>query len=182
MKHGLCRSLLGVVALTGGMVQAATFNLTGNGGALGSTETFSQDGITLSISESYANRQLVQNGQGIGVRGGSGDAQAIDGKGVDEFVDISFDQPVLLESITFGNWDNNDRVTFVGLASRERFGGNSGTVNLNELVQSFSMGAIRNRDDFRIASISVSAVPVPATAWLFGSALVGLTLRRKQRS
>lgn len=159
---------------------AAVFNLQGDGGALGNSAVFVDAGISLTLSVDATQAVVTQSAQGLGISQGGNDARAIDGRGPDEFLTLDFDQLVRLDSISFGSWDSNDRVTFSGLSSRERFGGNSGSLALNEWVQSFSLGAVRNRDDFRIASISVSAVPVPAAAWLFGSALLGLVgCRRK---
>jgi hypothetical protein len=163
--------------------QAATFDLTtGSNTNLGDSFNMTEDGITLTISESYGTRRLVQNVNGIGVgpRGFILDSGAIDGLGLNEFVSLSFSESVLLESITFGGWDGNDDVTFTGL-SIAGFGGDGGTATINEIVSAFTLGAVGLNDNFRISSITVSAVPVPAAAWLFGSALLGMIGLRRNR-
>lgn len=57
----------------------------------------------------------------------------------------------------------------------------SGTGNI--LIISASRVLPHPEDRFKIAQISVQAVPVPAAAWLFGSAIIGLAgYRRKKMS
>lgn len=175
------------LASAGSAAAPIVFDLT-TGGSFGlGTFTKSESGIDLTLSESHVGRIFVRDSiEGIGIAGF--ESPDIDGPDtgifaldpVAESLTVSFSEAVTINSITFGNWDNNDDVTFSGLTLTS-FGDNSGVAAINELVSSFSLSAEGSNDDFRLKSITVSAVPIPAAAWLFGSALIGMVgLRRKR--
>jgi hypothetical protein len=171
---------------------AATFvlnNTTGNGSG---TDSRTVDGITVDFSApnfgqtaSYANATFAAN-RGVGVRTGSNILQ--DEIRIGETLRVSFDSAVTIDSLLFSQWDNNDDLTITAST------GSSLSYNLNvggsqELVDISSLGSFQyidisgNGGSSALHTISnVSAVPVPAAAWLFGSALTGLVgvSRRKQ--
>ena len=64
---------------------------------------------------------------------------------------------------------------FTGIAST--------TLELNWLnVDEFSMYDYSNIDAMAFDNIVVTAVPIPATVWLFGSALAGLGWMRRKKA
>lgn len=199
MKYRAIVGLGAALSLASAGSLATVFNLDADGSASGSAYSATKEGITLNIS--HTSRDISIDGDGLGVKGGILDSSTIDGgnllDGLNELVNISFDQDVVLESITFSTFnvenefssffdETDDQVTFSGIGAGPLSisGGLSGvaTANINELLTgAFSVAAIGAGNDFRISSISVSAVPIPAAAWLFGSALMGIVgLRRKR--
>lgn len=118
---------------------------------------------------------------------------------LDEGLLFTFDQTVRLDLINFDSFTSSSsddfNLTVDGVLVLLDYNANdtSALVN-NDLVQfdqytfnnitgtKYLFWADSNTDSFRIDRLEVTAVPVPAAAWLFGSGLLGLVgvARRKQ--
>jgi hypothetical protein len=147
-------------------------------------------------------------GQGIGF-GRSGDGPTdVDGtngtsgsnNSANEFILFTFDSLVNITAITFFDDDNDEFRLFGDTSFVESnngfgtifgddlgsFGTNNGLFTVNpsiDGVTSFGVAAFANDSSFRIQSVTISAVPEPAT-WLMmilGFGLVGLTLQRRRK-
>ncbi len=104
----------------------------------------------------------------------------------DEYVTLDFGGKVTIDSVSFYSSSNGDFDLFAdGIQVLDE-------QNVGNLVQFLAIGeasefkflADANGDAFKLKSItvSVSEVPVPAAAWLFGSALLGLGTIKRRRS
>jgi hypothetical protein len=170
----------GLAAMSLSASAASVFNFTGGLSNLGQDETYTSNGITLTVSSELP-ANIWRYNPGIGLRSHAFDTPRLDGYQVVEALHFDFDQDGIIEAIAFGDWDDEDNATFAGLSFSGYVGNNSFINSLNELVMDadgFDIGAAlgtsTDRNDFRIRSITVSAVPIPAAAWLFGSALLGV--------
>lgn len=164
-------------------------------------------------SETVSGGAFVNRGSdGIGVSSGLIENPEVDGDHSNDVAIFSFDQAVKLVSVTFSHYDDETQSTdfftclFTGVcyvpAPDDEFSfladtDNNGSLNLittnsdgNPYVFSpspigdlFGIGAWDNNDDFRIASIEVSAVPLPAALPLYGAglAVMGFAGWRKRR-
>jgi len=191
---------------------AATFDLTGNGG-LASSYNYSVDGIGLTVegvrfqaSGSTSSAQVGQYSNGLGVTSHGGDSHQVDGANRNDMVVFSFDQDVTLESVTFNYVDGNDDFTFFfdgnadgdftdGADSRylnTDIPGSSSPSTYTFLStwigQTFGIGAYGSGDNFKIKSVSVeptlSVVPLPAALPLYGAgvAILGFMGWRRKRN
>ncbi|WP_200821172.1 VPLPA-CTERM sorting domain-containing protein [Oceanicoccus sp. KOV_DT_Chl] len=101
-----------------------------------------------------------------------------------ETLRIDFDQTIDIGTLTMRQWEGPDSVVLVGfgdgqqivldddscgLCTAETFAVNLSNVNYLTLTGSSSISLLAGLGD-----VQISAVPVPASAWLFGSALLGL--------
>lgn len=104
----------------------------------------------------------------------------------DEYVSLDFGGKVTINSVSFYSSSQGDFDLFAdGIQVLDE-------KNVGNLVQFLALGeasefkflADGNSDAFKLKSISitVSEVPVPAAAWLFGSALLGLGTIKRRRS
>lgn len=141
---------------------------------------------------------LTFTGNGLGVFGGADAANGadsdpqIDGRlTLNDLAIFDFGQTVILDEINFNLvGGNDDFVLFVGqsLASLTSFTifdipGNPGNIFASGAVgRYFGIGAFETNDEFRIKSLTVSEVPIPAALPLFIAGLAGLGFagRRKK--
>ena len=205
----LAAGLLLASAMICGTALAApvTFNFSGSGDQAQSMD-FSQPGLNLTVSSNIANSSGVVNAgnvglwsNGLGILSGSSDQHFVDGRGNNEVLSFYFSQAVKFVSITFSYNDGNDDFAFffnddsnnnlVGdRVWREKDIPSSGTFTLTALNSGsaynafgtlFGIGAFGNNDEFKIASVTVSAVPIPGALPLLLSALgaMGWGARRR---
>ena len=99
---------------------------------------------------------------------------------VGEYLEFSFTQDVVVENIWFNNnhdggFDDTDKVT-IGLVE---YAVMTGFADGDNGIGSFTLAAgdilkvAYNNEEFYVSGMAVSAVPVPAAIWLFGTALIG---------
>lgn len=110
-------------------------------------------------------------------------------------IDFGFDR--VWDEITFGNWDNNDDVSLTWNGDSTFYPGNNGTVSLGGVqssflyVEAFGQGfCVDNpsflclspfgNDQFTVAEVKVSSVPLPAAGWMLLAGLGGLAAMRRR--
>lgn len=188
--------LVGALALGGLAANAATvtFDFTGNT-AKGRSLSFSNGALDLLVVAGHFNPvtgavrgggKVIQATSGLGEKSrDSGDSRKLDGKGSKELLTFSFSSNVKIENITFRRIGKGSRVTgfvdgvMLGSARVRRFMDVSA---LDLTSDSFGIGAGNRKSAFRIASITVSTVPLPAGGLLLASGLAGLSCLRRRRS
>ncbi|MBL3559530.1 VPLPA-CTERM sorting domain-containing protein [Rhodovulum sulfidophilum] len=194
--------------LIGGSASAATFDFTSSS-SLDSNKQMTVDGVTLTAyagiyadkplsganedeilhtdcsTTSSCDRSVYQGSSGLGVAGVA-DGPFIDGFFGNDLLTLSFSQTVDFSKVDFSFWDDSDSFDlFVDgqlVAPEERSGetpfwlsGLRGT--------SISFGADSWNDSYKLASITVAPVPVPAAGLMLLGGLGGLAaLRRKKKS
>lgn len=198
-------AILVALGLTVGPASAVTLDLTLGAGVLNTanpgTSTTVTDaggsGINLTLtafnpSILATSADLNVNGSGVGVVtqfippfvDGSG---TIDGRGGDEFVFLTFSESVFLQGLTFGSAGANDEYDLVVDGSFAFFNDETSSPNAfaggNSFTGSvFGIRANQNNDDFRLASVTFAAVPLPVPFLLLGSAVGGLILLRRKKA
>ena len=207
------KHLLGVVAgvslaISASAASAVTFSFTGVNEADSQSKSFSVGGIGLTVTAgtfssasnpsniNFSTRRVDRDPDGLGADG-VGDGDQVDGSFGNDVLVFTFDQNVILESISFGNVDGNDDFAFGGVS------GSSFTriVNFQDVASSvlvstfaspaqatglaFGIGAIGSADNFTIKRLKVSAVsaiPLPPAMLLLGTAIIGLgAISRRRR-
>jgi hypothetical protein len=171
---------------TTSLASAATFDFdrgTGSTLSFNSYDVYSQteDGISVSVVGIGGQNKVSQSrNQGLGVGTGFFNYLIAD----NEKLTFTFDQAVDINQIVLNSYGNGT-LTWEG-GSIAGLDGNTNTsqglnakfhtINLSNIT-SFTVEADQNYlmvDGLVGVTASVSAVPVPAAAWLFGSALIGL--------
>jgi hypothetical protein len=163
------------------------------------TGFFTNDDIAPYTGFTNDNASLRDTSKGIRYNRNKADYAGIDGRDQNELLRFEFNLPVRIERISFTYVEKNDQFDFfadidndgiihnnfighydpVGSPSYYSFGAGS------PLASIFGLGAgfTENNDDYSIASITVSAIPEPAT-WLMmilGFGLIGLQLRSRRK-
>lgn len=187
---------VGALVLSGLAADAATvtFDFTGHT-AKGHSLSFSNGALDLLVVAGHFNPvtgavrgggKVIQATSGLGEKSrDSGDSRKLDGKGSKELLTFSFSSNVKIESVTFRRIGKDSQVTgfvdgvMLGHALVRRFMDVSA---LDLISDNFGIGAGDRKSAFRIASITVSTVPLPAGGLLLGSALVGLSRLRRKRN
>jgi len=191
------------VMLIGGSASAATFDFTSS--SLDSNNQLTVGGVTVTayagVYRDFPNpdkilhtdcsttfscdRSVYQGSHGLGVAGFL-DGPYIDGALGNDLLTLSFNQTVDFSEVAFSFWDSWDSFDlFIDgelVSPEERSGPNpyplsglSGT--------SISFGADAWNDSYKLASITVAPVPVPAAGLMLLGGLGGLAaLRRKKKS
>ncbi|WP_120501012.1 VPLPA-CTERM sorting domain-containing protein [Roseovarius sp. EL26] len=206
--------------------QAATisFDLQGNDGgrfsSLPSEFSLTQGGLTATFdarsfsSATQANGIVtsgtVQDGHigryygGAGVVNSSSDgSHTVDGRGWDDFVEITFSAMVEIKEISFGYYDGYDNFRILTDASGDgeigvgdAYGSN---VNVSQnspytgfnglLTNVFAVAAFGDYDSWKLKSITVeyddtpppAVIPLPAAGWLLLGAFGGMAALRRKR-
>ena len=145
-----------------------------------------------------ANCSVTYNNAGLGIDGNP-DLQpgTVDGipNGSSETLRFDFGFDRVWDELTFGLWDGDDDVTLSWASGSTSYGpGGASTVSLGGVVSSFlevtasgdfwsfTDGLIGN-DQFTVAELTVSSVPLPAGGLLMLTALGGVAaLRRKRKA
>lgn len=192
--------LSAAIAASAGAASAATTYYGGtNGNILNPSNPFTVSAGYVSPTGTGAATVTV-NQNGLGVQSpweaaGSSGAATIDGNPLltTEYLTVSFDYAVKLDSFTLGAIDSNDEYSLlVNTTTGSQLSFSSlatNPVNVN-YVTSFTIFAIgtplkdggaRGFDDFRLEDFTISAVPLPAGAGLLlgGLGLLGFARRRR---
>ncbi|MCG8490941.1 MAG: PEP-CTERM sorting domain-containing protein [Sneathiellales bacterium] len=195
-------SLLAVTA-----AHATTFDFTsGTSGWTTGSLNYSSDGIGLGVSSGrYTGGNVIDNGwirqynnAGLAIASSVVDnTHEIDGWGWDDVAVFSFDQDVYFESVSFTYNGNNDQFAYfvdsdddgnLELLNASLDANPTDTFQFTGMLLKagdlFGIGALGYNDDFKIASVQVSAVPLPPAMALFGGAVLGLgwLSRRRKKS
>ncbi len=129
------------------------------------------------------------SGDNSGSSSNSCDPRSDDNVTEGEYLEFTFDQDVVVENLWFNNnhdggFGDGDMVTIDGMnfdVSRGYAGGANG-------IGSFSLATDQvlriayNNEEFYVSGMAVSAVPVPAAIWLFGTALAGFVGLGRRRN
>jgi hypothetical protein len=192
----------GILFVAAPAVQAATvFNL-GGSNATQSSFNYTVDGIGLTVTGErkdkiigcgflcltsvYQGRDVTRTADGLGVVGPLDTSAELDGQ-INERMTFSFDKNVSLMSIMFNNIDGNDPYD-IYVDTGTGFTLITAAAMANPYVFSpflvgntLRIGVTDNASAFRVKSLTVAAVPIPAAGFLLLAGLGGLgALRRRQ--
>jgi len=99
---------------------------------------------------------------------------------VDEYLEITFTENVLVENLWFNNnhdggFHAGDLVTINGVDYAVALGIVDGANGIGafSLMAGDKLTIAYKNEEFYLSGMAVSAVPVPAAVWLFGTALIG---------
>jgi len=172
------------LALSSGAAHAAVIDFSGGNDG-------SADGVSLSCSTTgFLNSgpcSVSLTGSGLGVRGGFIDTQPgqLDGFGGTESITISFAHEVVWTNIRFSRWDRNDNAFLEADGGVSvNYGGNNPSLALPGVVsRQLTITAIQSlpTDDFRIHSIEIAPIPLPAAGGFLLAALGGLAFLRSRK-
>jgi len=141
----------------------------------------------------YRNRLVDIDPNGLGADG-SYDSDTVDGSSGNDVLVFAFNQEVRIDSIGFTEVDRNDDFAFGQVSGRTftrsfNYGDVDRHTDLSAMLSAgartgltFGIGAIGTYDNFRVSSITVSAVPLPASGLLLLAAMgagIGVSRRRK---
>lgn len=158
-------------------------------------DTFIWNGGNISLNDE-TNIEITQNSEGLGVDNNNGtggsDGSDVDGFGSNDILIFSFLKPVKLFDVIFENVSGNDDFVFYLPGATPSgtendivgpFGfGDEGFFSFGGLTTStFGIGALGGNDDFRVSSIDVAAVPLPAAGFVLLSALAGAGVAYRRR-
>ncbi len=208
MYNTLAAAAVVTTILTPALAGAVTidFAALANGHERGYTVfTHSQDGITLNASGQSADGQAPYYAYMDSGNAGLGVCQQLtanlqcspssdDNVTYNEQLRLDFGQTVTLSGITFVN--GNHGTAFDGVFELAVDNGPAASYNLTHLFPTTLTGqtfdfinpnlaggsSASNGYQFYISSVNLSAVPVPAAAWLFGSGLLGLAGVARRRT
>lgn len=181
------------LGLSFGPASAVTLDLTNSGvfsGNQGQSLTFSEvlTGIDLDITGergSSSNITLRFGANGLGVRGvpANDDSGNIDGSDEVETLVFTFSDQVVLNGLVFGNNQSNDEFDlFVDGIEVITNGETTAVPGLGLTGTTFGIRADQANDNFRLASVTVAAVPLPMPILLLASGLGGLILLRRKKA
>ena len=182
-------ALIAAIGLASSLSHAASFTFTGLSGISGNSYSATNGGITVTVAAASGNLGYF-SADGFGVKDGFFDGQAM---GDGESLIVSFSEAVTIDSLRLRQWELADRVQLVSAGGNLTLDAETAPFDSNETFSLASLGAISSftltGDTFGTQALlaalndvqQVQEVPVPAAAWLFGSALVGLAgLRRRK--
>ncbi|MBK0328156.1 VPLPA-CTERM sorting domain-containing protein [Rhodobacteraceae bacterium F11138] len=169
---------------------ATVFDLTGTGGT-DSSYDFNEDGIGLTVTGmrdffGWGSADIHQTNEGLGVTGWLDTSDEADGQ-FDEYMLFSFDQDVSMMEIAFNHIDSDDPYN-IYVDSGSGFT----LVDANAMTNPYTfspfltgntlkVAVTDNSSAFRIASVTVNTVPVPAAGVLLLAGLGSLAAVRRRR-
>jgi hypothetical protein len=150
------------------------------------------NGSNISLTVSSAQGSMTSAIFGLGVNSGFADDGALDNywTGANpETILFTFSEAVVFDTINLGLYEscceNPSKISIDGGAFFNLDDDSSTTFNGQGtafLLSTPTRSGLSNATTFRVDNIDVSAVPVPAAVWLFGSALFGLFGVARRRS
>jgi hypothetical protein len=188
LKQGSAIGALLMAMVISPLVSAAQMNFTNNSGVYTGS-----DGVIATVTPNTSGISY-SSGNGIGV--GTGTSEVTSG----ENLTVLFNSRVTIQSVLLANWANpfliifvQDRVQFsypvnpVNPASSVFTSANSvssgvGTFNIANLSVDGIRIANPQTGGWYVKTINYTQVPLPATAWLFGTALLGLGLMKRKKA
>lgn len=194
MKKIIFAVCLGLGALNS--ASAATFKYDDNG-PKGSNQT--KGGITVMLTAPLDDQTrawvggINSNNRGVGVQTDGQTSIGLDMITGGETLRVNFDTTVTVGGVEFSNWGPLDAVKVTAsngnfaflndnVVGNKTFGlGMLGSLTFFDITHTNGAGSALHQ----INNVNVSAVPVPAAAWLFGSGilgLVGISRRKKAAS
>lgn len=140
---------------------------------------------TPSVLNDDQRSRLNQYSGGLGVGGGDSPYHAMENNNGIDYIKLTFSEDVVIKNVVLG-WVYRDGDIAYGTGpsgltevswnnSAFQVGGFSLTEASNtwRIAASIDM-ADGKKDYFKISSVTVETVPIPAAFWLFGSAVIGL--------
>lgn len=194
----LLRVMSTLLALSLGQVAiGATFDFTTVPGAVndgsvgldgwkiqGNSYSQTNGGITVTVSSLSNQLSYYSGASAAHGLGDSGKVFLVTSAGLQqgEKLNISFSEAVMLSTISLGGWDNPDKGSIVTapdgtvLVLDEPGSGGMSTFDISSLgeVTSFTLQATSFTSLFTLSGLEVTPVPVPASAWLFATGILGL--------
>lgn len=202
LKKHLAIAALTMAALFASNAQAATYNLAGGAGNLGSSAGFTATGGPTMTATAGADvlsipisATLVQSGNGLGVtRFLDSNPTQVDGSPLltSEYITFSFAWAVKLLSFDLLGVDSNDNYdisinggsfmnSLTALASNVVGVNNVNFFTVRASGTLFQDGFLGN-DEFSLKSVNVASVPLPAAGLLLLGALGGLSALRRRKA
>ena len=126
------------------------------------------------------------NTGGLGVKSVPGDSRFVDGVDFNDILNLTFSKKVKISSVLFSEVETGDDFGF----SIDGGAGSHLAIPLlthlytfaGQIGKTFGFRADDFNDDFRVKSITVSAVPLPPALLLFASGLLGIGLLGRRRN
>jgi hypothetical protein len=179
---------IAAMGLASSLSNAANFDFTGHGNAAAAANQ-TVDGITVTVSAPGEDLGYY-NLDGLGVKTGFFNLPGLQNG---ETLRVDFSETVDIATLTMRQWEGPDAIVLVGwgdgtpmslnndscaFCSAETF--NVGLTGIDYLTITGD-SALTVTLLAGLGGVTASAVPVPAAAWLFGSALIGLAGIGRQR-
>ncbi len=201
LRTTLSAAVCAAAMLVGSAVSATTINFTGYNLSDRHSVTFGSRDLNVTVYAgtfdsygiNYRNRLVDIDPNGLGADG-SYDSDTVDGSSGNDVLVFAFNQEVRIDSIGFTEVDRNDDFAFGQVSGRTftrsfNYGDVDRHTDLSAMLSAgartgltFGIGAIGTYDNFRVSSITVSAVPLPASGLLLLAAMgagIGVSRRRK---